>query len=53
MKYYKVSFYGNSWDDSTVAIILQAKNKTRAKKVTKEAFPNAIRVIVTELETRV
>lgn len=53
MKYFSVSFYRNSWVDSTTSLILIAKNKTRAKKVTKEAFPNAIRIIVTKLETPV
>lgn len=53
MNYFSVSFYKNSWVGSTTSIILLAKNKTRAKKVTKEAFPNAMRVIVKLLETPV
>lgn len=52
MRYFTITFFRSMWDDSPAVIgLIPAKNKTRVKRVIKEAFPNAKRITVTELET--
>jgi hypothetical protein len=51
MKYFKVSFYDNEWTNTRTTIIIPAKNKTRAKQVTKEAFATSVDITAEEMET--
>jgi hypothetical protein len=46
MKYYKCSFYRNSWGSSFEAQVLMASSAKRAKAVMKEAFPNLTKLTV-------
>jgi len=51
MKYYCVSFYRDCWVRRHTTLVIPAKNKTRVKKATREAFPGCIKITIVELET--